>query len=300
MSLASRCSAGPDPASSRSLSPLVPERQSHDRPQYRPCDHVGYGSSLDLLLRQVGMPGKVVGFWLVHEDELRVVTPDTAGPPHLRRAVDVGPAVAFVVELLYPLLGDSLQILYLAEHDGVGRAGLGAGRFEAILLAVVAERALEGAAVVWDLGYDTVGTGGDAVAAAVADVGLDVDVVELVADDGARRARLLARRLDAVLAHVAHKSPASQGIELRPAGQRLRNVLGERYEVNIAGQAALPRVLYKRDVAPGGARELLRVVVGVARQLVAIGRELVPLLAGDLAGLAPYTDRSIGQEPCRH
>src|SRR5215210_5296162 len=147
MSLASRCSAGPDPASSRSLSPLVPERQSHDRPQYRPCDHVGYGSSLDLLLRQVGMPGKVVGFWLVHEDELRVVTPDTAGPPPLRRAVDVGPAVAFVV-----------QLLYLAEHDGVGRAGLGAGRFEAILLAVVAERALEGAAVVWDLGYDTVGT----------------------------------------------------------------------------------------------------------------------------------------------
>jgi hypothetical protein len=129
---------------------------------------------------------------------------------------------------------------------------------------------------------------------------LDVDVVELVADDGARRAGLLARRLDAVLAHVAHKSPASQGVELGPTRQRLRHVLGERHEVHIAGQTALLRVLYKRHVTPGGARELLRIVVRVARQLVAVGRELVPLLAGDLAGLASYTDRCIGQESCRH
>ncbi len=168
------------------------------------------------------------------------------------------------------------------------------------LLAVVAEGALEGAAVVGDLGYDAVGAGRDAVAAAVADVGLDVDVIELVADDGACRAGLLARRLDAVLAHVAHESPAPQGVELGPAGQRLRHVLGERYEVDVAGQAALLRVLDERDVAPGRARELLCVVVGVAGQLVAVGRELVPLLAGDLAGLAPYTDRRVGQEPCRH
>src|SRR5215204_6546834 len=246
------------------------------------------------------MTGKVVGLGLIHEDELGVVTPDTACPPHLRRAPDVSPAVALVVKLLYPLFSDSLQFLDLAEHDGVGRARLGAGRFEAVALAVVAEGALEGAAIVWDLGYDAVRTGGDAVAAAVADVGLDVDVVELVADDGARRAGLLARRLDAVLAHVAHKSPASQGVELGPTRQRLRHVLGERYEVHIAGQTALLRVLYKRHVTPGGARELLRIVVRVARQLVAIRRELVPLLAGDLAGLASYTDRCIGQESCRH
>src|SRR5829696_5751696 len=246
------------------------------------------------------MTGKVVGLGLIHEDELGVVTPDTACPPHLRRAPDVSPAVALVVKLLYPLFSDSLQFLDLAEHDGVGRARLGAGRFEAVALAVVAEGALEGAAIVWDLGYDAVRTGGDAVAAAVADVGLDVDVVELVADDGACRTGLLARRLDAVLAHVAHKSPASKGVELGPAGKWLRHVLGERHEVHVAGQAALLRVLYERDVAPGGTRELLRVVVGVARQLVAVGRELVPLLAGDLAGLTSNTDRSIGQESCRH
>src|SRR5919112_4401311 len=108
------------------------------------------------------MPGKVVGLGLAHEDEFGVVAPDTAGPANLRRAPDVGLAVAFVVELLYPVFGDSLQLLDLAEHDGVGRASLGAGRFEAVALAVVAQRALEGATVVWDLGYDAVGTGGGA------------------------------------------------------------------------------------------------------------------------------------------
>src|SRR5215208_3522081 len=246
------------------------------------------------------MSGKVVGLGLVHEDEVGMVASDTACATDLRSAPDVGLAVAFVVELLYPLFGDSLQLLDLAEHDGVGRAGFGAGRFEAVALAVVAEGALEGAAVVWDLGYDAVGTSGYAVAAAVADVGLDIDIIELVADDGPGRAGLLARRLDAVLAHVAHKSPASQGVELGSAGQWLRHVLGERNEVNIAGQTTLLRVLDERDVAPGSARELLCVVVGVARQLVAVGRELVPLLAGDLAGLASYTDRGIGQEPRRH
>src|SRR5215218_3935055 len=246
------------------------------------------------------MSGKVVDLGLLHEDELGVVASYTACATDVRSTPDVGLAVAFVVELLYPLFGDSIQLLDLAEHDGVGRAGFGAGRFEAVALAIVAESALEGAAVVWDLGYDAVGTRGDAVAASVADVGLDVDVIELVADDGAGRACLLARRLDAVLAHVAHKSPASQGVELGPARQRLRHVLGERYEVHIAGQAPLSWVLYERDVAPGGARELLRVVVGVARQLVAVGRELIPLLAGDLAGLTSNTDRSIGQESCRH
>src|SRR5919112_5831635 len=135
------------------------------------------------------MTGKVIGLGLVHEDEPGVVTPDAAGPPHLGRPPHVGLAVALVVELLYPLFGYGLQFLDLAEHDGVCWASFCAGGFEAVALAIGAEGALEGAAVVWDLGYDTVGTGWDAVAAAVADVGLDIDVIELVADDGAGRAR---------------------------------------------------------------------------------------------------------------
>jgi hypothetical protein len=67
-------------------------------------------------------------------------------------------------------------------------------------------------AVVRNLGNDAVGAGRDAVPAAVADVGLDVDVVELVADDRAGRARLLAGSLDAVLADIAHKRPAPESI----------------------------------------------------------------------------------------
>src|SRR5690606_77574 len=48
---------------------------------------------------------------------------------------------------------------------------------------------------------------GDAVAAAVADVLLDVDGVELGPDDRARWARLQTRRVDAVLADVRHEEP---------------------------------------------------------------------------------------------
>src|SRR5918992_2184768 len=121
------------------------------------------------------MTGKVVGLGLVHEYELGVVAPDTACPAHLRRTPYVGLAVALVVELFYPLLGDSLQFLDFAEHDGVGRARFGAGRFEAVALAVVAEGALESAAVVWNLGYDTVGAGGDAGGAARSGGGVGVD-----------------------------------------------------------------------------------------------------------------------------
>src|SRR6202042_2967476 len=49
--------------------------------------------------------------------------------------------------------------------------------------------------------------GRDAIRAAVADVALDVDVRELVIDDGARGARVLARGGDAVIADVAHQQP---------------------------------------------------------------------------------------------
>src|SRR5438552_13063635 len=58
-------------------------------------------------------------------------------------------------------------------------------------------------------GDDAEGTSGHAVRAAVADVRLDVDVLELVMDDGARRASLLAGGRGAVLADVTHHEPAA-------------------------------------------------------------------------------------------
>src|SRR5919112_3751738 len=164
---------------------LIPKSQRHDGPEDAGCDRTGYDASLDLLLRQIRMLWKVVGLGLVHEDEPGVVAPYAASTADLGRPVDKCVGVAFGMQLGYALFGHLLQLFDLAEHDGVGRARLGAGRLEAILLPVVAQGALEGPAVVGDLGYDAVGAGGDAVAAAVADVGLDVDVVELIADDRA-------------------------------------------------------------------------------------------------------------------
>src|SRR5207253_382483 len=94
------------------------------------------------------------------------------------------------------------------ELDRRRGARLGAGGDQALPLPVVAERAFVRVAVQVGAGDDAEGAGGDAVRAAVADVGLDVDVLELRVEDGARRAGLLARGRDAVLADVAHHQPA--------------------------------------------------------------------------------------------
>src|SRR5207253_1596372 len=88
-------------------------------------------------------------------------------------------------------------------------AGLGAGGNETVFLAVVAERTLVRMAAEAGAGDDAEGARGHAIRAAVADVGLDVDVLELVMDDGPCRASLLAGGRDAVLADVAHHEPAA-------------------------------------------------------------------------------------------
>src|SRR5215216_5746423 len=98
------------------------------------------------------MSGKVVDLGLLHEDELGVVASYTACATDVRSTPDVGLAVAFVVELLYPLFGDSIQLLDLAEHDGVGREGFGAAGSGAVALPMEAGGALKGAAVVGDRG----------------------------------------------------------------------------------------------------------------------------------------------------
>src|SRR5205823_6197622 len=71
------------------------------------------------------------------------------------------------------------QVAELAELDRVRRACLCARRLLVVLEAVVAERALPDPAVLLTLVEDPEGTGGHAVAAAVADVLLDDDGVEL-------------------------------------------------------------------------------------------------------------------------
>src|SRR3954451_24540897 len=88
------------------------------------------------------------------------------------------------------------------------RVHLGAGRLEPVLEAVVAERALGGAAVLLVAADHAERARRDAVAAAVADVGLHDDRVELRAEEGASRAGIETAGVGAVLADVRHEQPA--------------------------------------------------------------------------------------------
>src|SRR5262249_22402499 len=168
--------------------------------------------------------------------------------------------------------GDLPHRAQIAELDRLGRARLCAGRRQVRLQPVVAERALSRQAARLVEADDVVRAGRDAVAAAVADARLDIDGVELRPDDGVRRAHFHAARLRAVLADVAHHVP---------------------------GHAALGgRALMELHVAPVLLVELTGVVEAVAERGRVPG-ELVPLLAGDLAGLAADAERRVGEEADR-
>src|SRR5215203_734793 len=136
-------------------------------------------------------------------------------------------------------------------------------------------------AVVFPAVDDAEGAGDDAVAAAVADVGLHVDGVELGPDDGPRGAGLQAAGPVAVLADIRHQQPGEI--------PQSRLLAGERH-----------RPFDERDVPPGRGPEGGRVVVRHAGEEQAVVRELVPLLAGDLAGLAADADRAVREEADGH
>src|SRR5207248_11757345 len=121
-----------------------------------------------------------------------------------RVAVQVSSGNAAPVKLLHTLAGALAQLVEGAELDRRRRARLGASRDEVVPLPVVTERTLVRLAVEGPAGDDAEGPGRDAVGAAVADVGLNINVVELVMEKGAGRTRLLARGCGAVFADVAH------------------------------------------------------------------------------------------------
>src|SRR5690606_22087670 len=111
----------------------------------------------------------------------------------------------------------------------------------------------------------------DAVAASVARVGLDHHRVELRPDDRSGGAHLQTPRLHAVLADIAHHQP--------PAVVRLIELLDELH------------------VPPRGAAQPHGVVVAESTQLPGLfrGGKLIPVLAADLARLAPDADGSVGE-----
>src|SRR3954447_9705876 len=108
--------------------------------------------------------------------------------------------------------------------------------------------------------------GRDAVPAPVTDVVLQINVAELVVDQGPGRAGDLAGGLLAVLADVAEYQPA-----------RLARPLVD--------------LLLERDVPPRGRTEEARVVIRVSGELKPVRRQLVPLLARHLTRLAPDAER---------
>src|SRR5690606_24113210 len=125
---------------------------------------------------------------------------------------------------------------------------------------------------------DAEGTADDAVAAAVADVGLHVDRVELGADDRAGRTGLETTGALAVLADVGHQQPR----EVAERGLLVR----ERH-----------RPFHEGDVPPGRGAEVGGVVVRHRSEDLPVVGELVPLLARDLAGLAADAEGGVGEEP---
>ena len=119
-------------------------------------------------------------------------------------------------------------------------------------------------------------TGGDAVAAAVADVVLDHDGAELGPEDRPCRADVEATGVRAVLADVRLHQPA---------------------EVVLAALDRIGRLLlHEGDVPPGVCVQLAGVVVGVSRPGEPVLGHEVPLLAGHFARLAADADGRVREE----
>src|SRR5262249_25183101 len=152
-------------------------------------------------------------------------------------------------------------------------------------------------------------------AAAVADVRLYVDISKLITDDRARGAGVQAASMGTLLADVAHHQPAV--LAEKATGRcrcgavhledRLRNGTGTRSEtVPVCPRPAIVPIpaatdlLDEADMAPGRCAECHRVVVAHAAEAVAIGGQLVPLLAGNLTRLAANAERRVGEEAVGH
>src|SRR5215472_3320028 len=118
-----------------------------------------------------------------------------------------------------------------------------------------------------------------AISAAVADVLLDDHGIEFGLEQRASRAGFETGSVVAVLAHVAHHQPAA--LEWRIAA---------------VADTPGPRALDEIHMTPGVGRQRAGVVIALPRQRDVIGREVVPFLASDLAGLAADADRCVGKE----
>src|SRR5580700_348356 len=109
-----------------------------------------------------------------------------------------------LVKLLHTFAGLLAKLVDRAEVDGLGWTCLGAGRLQTVALAVIAERAFVRMTTHFAASDDAERAGRYAARTTVADVSLYINVLELILNNGAGRASLMARSRDAMLAMVAH------------------------------------------------------------------------------------------------
>ena len=113
-----------------------------------------------------------------------------------------------------------------------------------------------------------------AVAAAIADVLLDVDRIVLGLDDRVGRTDFHAARVRAMLADVRHQEPCA------PISDDHRRIGNEIDELDVP---VVLRVEFTR-------------VVETVEELRSVARQLVPFFARDLAGLTADANAGIGEE----
>src|SRR5216683_1634803 len=254
-----RCQSGLLSIAAPLVAAAIPE--GNDRP-YADQERRAYreqGIDQHVALGQERLLGQTVRGRLVEQEEEGVQAAQRA----LRvGAVELRLLVAHLLERCDPLVGLGHELVAEPELNRLRRARLRAGRPEAVVDAVVAERALVGPSRVVVERDDAERARADTVPAAVADILVDVHGAELGPVDRAGGARVKAARLGAVLAHVRHEKPGELAIGLR--------------------------LLDEADEAVGLVGERRVILVG-AGPLRLLARQLVPLLARHLAGSATDT-----------
>ncbi len=214
------------------------------------------------VLRQVGVDLRLVGM-VQHIHDVRAAD---AG-----RIVQPGMLEAARLKVLDPEIGPVLHLVLGAEHDGLGRAGLLAGRAQPDRDAVGAQRALVGLVVGLRHARDVEGAALDAVAAADAVLVHEIDDAVRVLHDGARRrAGLQATRILAMHAAILADQPFEVlGFRVLPFGK------------------AHQREHVRRQVG--------RIVVDAEILANRLRLRVVPLDAGGLARLAADAFRHVDQ-----
>src|SRR5688572_7460265 len=220
----------------------------------------------DVTLRELRLIGQPVLRGRSHQQEERV---EAAERTVLVGAVEVSVRYALLLELFDARLRLGLQLVAEAELDRLGGTRFRARRSQPVVQPIVAERALGGGAGVVVEADDAEGARRDAVAAAVADVLVDVDRAVLGPIDRTGGTGLEAAGLCAVLAHVGHHVPAHAHLVVAGFFDEANQAIALVGEVGVV---------------------LVR-----PRPFRLLGLELIPLLARHLARPASDAERDVGE-----